>query len=157
MQCIFQTGVFPDKMKLANVVPLFKSGEKKCYRPISFLPQFLKFVEKLHNEKMDTFINKYGFISNTSTSHALLVLELVEELIQVHWIIRNILLEHDILANKLYCYGVRGIAHKWLLSYLKDKKQFVHFNNYNSETLNVSCFGCSTSINFSKKIVYYIH
>ena len=33
------TGVFPDKMKIAKVVPLFKSGEKNVftnYRPIYF-------------------------------------------------------------------------------------------------------------------------
>ena len=39
----FQTGVFPSKMKIAKVVPLFKSGEKNVftnYRPISLLPQF---------------------------------------------------------------------------------------------------------------------
>ena len=38
----FQTGVFPDKMKIAKVVPLFKSCEKNVftnYRPISLLPQ----------------------------------------------------------------------------------------------------------------------
>ena len=85
----FQTGVFPDKMKIAKVVPLFKSGEKNVftnYRPISLLPQFSKILEKLYIERMDTFINKhdilspsqYSFRSNMSTSHALL--ELVEEI-----------------------------------------------------------------------------
>ena len=40
----FRTGVFPDKMKIAKVVPLFKSGDKYIicnnYRPISLLLQF---------------------------------------------------------------------------------------------------------------------
>ena len=36
---------------------------------------------------------------------------------------------HDILAKRLYFYGVRGHAHTWLLSYLEDIKQCVHFNN----------------------------
>ena len=85
----FQTGVFPDKMKISKVVPLFKSGEKNVftnYRPISLLPQFSKMLEKLYNERMDTFLNKhdilspsqYGFRSNMSTSQALL--ELVEKI-----------------------------------------------------------------------------
>ena len=26
----FQTGIFPSKMKIANIVPLFKSGERAC-------------------------------------------------------------------------------------------------------------------------------
>ena len=51
------------------------------YRLISLLPQFSNFLEKLYNERMDTILNKhhdilsssqYGFISNISTSQALL-------------------------------------------------------------------------------------
>ena len=42
-------GIFPDAMKLADVVPLFKSG-KKCYlnnyRPISLLSTISKLLEK---------------------------------------------------------------------------------------------------------------
>ena len=76
-------------MKMATVVPLFKSGEKNVftnYRPISLLPQFSNILDKLYNEKMGTFLNKqdilsssqYCFRSNISTSQALL--ELVEEI-----------------------------------------------------------------------------
>ena len=39
----FKTGIFPDKLKIAKVIPVFKSGIKEdCsnYRPISLLPQF---------------------------------------------------------------------------------------------------------------------
>ena len=42
-------GVFPDSMKIARVIPLFKSGNTKefsNYRPISLLPQFSKILEK---------------------------------------------------------------------------------------------------------------
>ena len=75
----------------------------------------------------------------------------------VHLIIRRILLEYlltlgELLTRfimiyslkKLYFYGVRGIAHKWLLSYLGDRKQFVHFNSDNSKTLNASCASCAS-------------
>ena len=44
-----QMGVFPSKMKIAKVVPLFKCGEKNVftnYRPILLLPQFSKILEK---------------------------------------------------------------------------------------------------------------
>lgn len=39
----FSTGVFPEKMKIAKVIPLYKHGEKHVfsnYRPVSLLPQF---------------------------------------------------------------------------------------------------------------------
>jgi hypothetical protein len=38
-----QQGVFPDEMKVAKVIPLFKSGDKTSvnnFRPISLLPVF---------------------------------------------------------------------------------------------------------------------
>ena len=44
----FQTGVFPAELKIANVVPLFKSGDETIftnYRLVSVLPVFfLKFI-----------------------------------------------------------------------------------------------------------------
>ena len=57
----FQTGVFSNKMKIAKVILLYKSGEKNVfanYRPISLLPQFSNILEKLYNNRLDMFINK---------------------------------------------------------------------------------------------------
>ena len=45
----FRTGVFPSRMKIAKVIPMFKSGTKTDvtnHRPISLLPQFSKILEK---------------------------------------------------------------------------------------------------------------
>ena len=78
----FQTGVFPNKMKIAKVIPLYKSGEKNVftnYRPTYLLPQFSKIMEKLYNNRLDMFINKCnilspshsGFRSSMSTTEAL--------------------------------------------------------------------------------------
>lgn len=55
----FKTGVFPDKMKMAKVIPFFKTGDKhnfNNYRPISLLSQFSKVLEKLFVNKLDNFI-----------------------------------------------------------------------------------------------------
>ena len=46
----FECGVFPDDMKVAKVVPLFKARDRSLfsnYRPISLLSQFSKILEKL--------------------------------------------------------------------------------------------------------------
>ena len=56
------------------------------YRPISLLPQFSNILEKLHNNRLDLFIDKgnilspsqYGFRSSMSTTEGLL--DLVEEI-----------------------------------------------------------------------------
>ena len=74
-------------MKVAKVLPLFKSGDKDSfnnYRPVSLLPQFSKILEKLFDNRMQEFIDKhsllnecqYGFRQNRSTSIALM--ELIE-------------------------------------------------------------------------------
>ena len=40
--------IFPDRMKIAMVIPIFNSGLKDYitnYRPVSLLPQFSKILE----------------------------------------------------------------------------------------------------------------
>ena len=46
---------------------------------------------------------------------------------------------HEILLNKLYHYGIRGTAHDWFSSYLTGRQQYVEYNGHKSKTLNVSC------------------
>lgn len=60
----FRTGAFPEMMKVAKVIILFKSGDKHSftnYRPISLLSQFSKVLEKPFNNKLDKFIEKKHF------------------------------------------------------------------------------------------------
>ena len=62
----FKTGVFPDKLKMAKVIPVFKSGIiEDCfnYRPISLLPQFSKIVEKHLNSRLTGFIDKIPLLT----------------------------------------------------------------------------------------------
>ncbi len=85
----FQSGTFLNKMKIAKVIPLFKTGDRHHftnYRPVSLLPQFSKILEKLFTARLDNFIEKhnlltdsqYGFRTDRSTSLALT--ELIEEI-----------------------------------------------------------------------------
>ena len=77
-----QTGIFPDKLKIARVTPLFKGGENYelgNYRPISVIPCFSKILEKvLHNclykyltGNSILYKKQFGFQEGDSTEHAI--------------------------------------------------------------------------------------
>ena len=58
----FNTGVYPDRIKLAKVVSIYKKGSKLIvdnYRPISLLSNMNKILEKLLYKRLQSFINKY--------------------------------------------------------------------------------------------------
>ena len=79
----FELGCFPNCLKTAKVIPLYKSGDKTLatnYRPISLLTCFSKILEKLIFTRLTNFFDQnsvisptqYGFRKNHSTSHAVL-------------------------------------------------------------------------------------
>ena len=76
-------GTFPKKLKLAKVVPVFKSGEDtdpNNYRPISFLSIFNRIFERLMYKRLKSFFeinglfyeSQYGLREKHSTQHALI-------------------------------------------------------------------------------------
>ena len=63
----FSTGIVPDKMKIAKVIPIHKSGNKtdfNNYRPISILPACSKILERMVHIRLMTFLNKYDILYN---------------------------------------------------------------------------------------------
>ena len=74
----FAEGIFPDELKLARVVPIYKSGDKKEVsndRPLSVLSFYSKIFEKIMYEYVVEFMdkddiifkNQFGFRKNHST------------------------------------------------------------------------------------------
>ena len=64
----FITGLFPNQMKIAKVIPIYKAGDKHLftnYRPVSLLSQFSKILEKLFSERMDSFIEKHKLLTDS--------------------------------------------------------------------------------------------
>ena len=80
-----QSGIVPDKLKTAKVIPILKTGDAKDfgnYRPISILPCISKILEKLVYTRISKhlsvnnilFSHQYGFRKKHSTEHALIQL-----------------------------------------------------------------------------------
>ena len=150
----FEEGLFPTQLKLARVVPIHK-GDKKTdvsnYRPISLLTSFSKIYEKLMHNRIVSFMDKndklhemqYGFRAGRSCEHALLTAKnilldslnrkQISLLLSIDFSKAFDLVEHDILLKKLYHYGIRGNALKWIQSYLYSREQFVTVNGHDSE------------------------
>ena len=155
-----QTGVFPDKLKIARVIPLFKGGENYKlgnYKPISVLPCFSKILEKvMYNrfykyliDNRILYVKQFGIQEGHSTEHA--IVQLVDQ-------IRNSFkskqytlgdfvdlskafdtVNHKILIPKLENYGIRGKNSLWFISYLTNRKQFIKYNNVNSSFQKIAC------------------
>ena len=54
-------------------------------------------------------------------------------------------IDHKILLNKLYHYGIRGISNDWIKSYLENRKQFVQYDDAISDCKKKYC---ASGINF---------
>ena len=144
-----KTGIFPEALKKAKVIPILKSGNRseiKNYRPISILPAFSKIFEKVINYRLISFFennnllidNQHGFRSGRSTETAILqfATNVFQSLEEKQYLIGVFLdlskafdtLRHRILLKKLSHYGVRGIPLKLFESYLTNRSQSVYCN-----------------------------
>ena len=61
----FQTGIFPDALKVGKVTPLHKKDScdnRSNYRPISILSAFSKIIEKLMYDRLYGFLDKFELL-----------------------------------------------------------------------------------------------
>ena len=144
-----QEGVYPDQMKLAEVVPIYKSKRRDLvenYRPVSLLHVISKVLERIIYKRLFSFLCKkallydsqYGFRNKRSTIDAVTELsgkilhglERKEYTLGVYLDLSRAFdtVPHDTLLSKLNHYGIRGNAHKWFTSYLHDRKMYVQLN-----------------------------
>ena len=152
------TGIFPEKLKLAKVIPLYKKDDKLMmgnYRPISLLTSISKLFEKVVFEQLSDYFssNKYlhegqhGFREKHSTELA--TIELMDRIISALNDKRLPIsifmdlskafdtLDHAILLEKLRYYGISGTSLDWFRSYLSNRKQYVEIDNERSPCLNI--------------------
>ena len=153
------TGIFPDHLKIAKVVPLYKKDSPHSfdnYRPISLLPAISKVFEKVvYNQLYDymtqsklLYESQYGFRKEHSTELASLEfsdrilahLDKNEIPITIFLDLSKAFdtLDHEILLHKLQYYGVNNIALNWFKSYLTNRHQFVDYNGTCSSKLQLT-------------------
>ena len=155
-----EIGAYPSKLKHAKVVPVYKGEDKtdpNNYRPISLLSVFNRIFEKTMYRRKMAYLeingilcdSQYGFREKHSTEHALI--DIVNQ-IQSHFD-KGMLscgvfidlkkafdaIDHCILLQKLYHYGIRGIINDWFRSYLTDRVQSTQIGSEVSTKLTTAC------------------
>ena len=142
-------------MKIAKLIPLFKTGLKldsKNCRPISLLPLLSKLIEKVIHTQAQKYLDKrsvlYKFQSGLrkkiSTDSCLVQLSDYT----INGMEKGILidlqktfdtLDHDVLLEKMECMGFKKPVIKWFKSYLSNRKFFVLLEGVSSEEVLITC------------------
>ncbi len=142
-RCI-QDSIFPDDLKLANVMPAYKAKDslnKNNYRPISILPVLSKIYEGIMNDQLVEYCDivlssrTSAFRKRYSCQHVLL--KMVEDwkmaldqkdniaAIMIDMSKAFDMVSHEKLLQKLAVYGLSDSALKLIRSYLTNRFQRV--------------------------------
>ena len=153
-----RAGVVPSQLKIAKIVPIFKSGNMAAmdnYRPIALLNNFSKIIEKVVCIRLYSYLEsnnilsgaQFGFRQGHSTVHPMVhflnyisnAFEKKHHVLAIFCDLRKAFdtVDSGILLKKLYKMGVRGPELNWFKSYLTDRKQFVCVNGKHSSLKNI--------------------
>ena len=154
------SGVFPDRLKISKIIPIFKSDNASLaqnYRPISILPTFSKIFERAVYNRIFQFLvdndilfkHQFGFRPGHSTSHALInFVNKVANAVDCQKYLAGIFLDlskafdtldHAILLSKLEACGITGTAHQWITDYFRNRIQYVQIDHSKSDALRQIC------------------
>ena len=143
------TGVHPDLLKIAKIIPIFKKGSKlNTSGPISLLSNLNKILEKLMFNRIYKFLDQhkciyalqFRFRKKHSTNQALIkITETIRKALDIDDYACGIFIDlqkafdtvnHEILIDKLNYYGIRGVGNKWFNSYLTNRSQYVSIQGF---------------------------
>lgn len=179
----FESAVFPDKLKEAQVIPLHKKSntlDKGNYRPVSILPMISKIFERSIENQLVEYFNSFfhiflsAFRKGYGCQTALLkIIEDWKKALDQNKYVAAILMDlskafdclpHDLLLLKLKSYGVSASSLKLLESYLTNRKQCVKVGTNSSYWQTMfkgvpqgSILGPTLFNIFLNDIFYFIH
>ena len=153
-------GIFPDKWKVAKIIPLFKGGDRASvnnYRPVSLLPIPGKLLEKIAHDRVVKFWEENKFLSadqggfrrghSTVSTIADLTDDLFRNINEGRTTIAAFVdlrkafdtVNIHILIDKLQCAGIRGNVLKWCKNYLSNRSQCTFVNGVKSDLQSITC------------------
>lgn len=163
----FELGTFPDSLKFARVIPLYKNEDPRDvgnYRPISILPVISKIFERVIKTRLIKHLetnklihpNQYGFLknSNTTTAASCLVNDIVSGMnekqktacIYVDVTKAFDCLNFEILTEKLHAMGVEDKALSVLQNYMNNRKQVVVVDGKRSTEIKITSGAAQRSV-----------
>jgi hypothetical protein len=135
----FSSGKYPDKLKLANVIPIFKKDDRQSklnYRLISLLVSLSKIVEKIAYIRLYNFLLEIGFLNplqsgfrpgDPTISQLMYIVHTIYHTLEQGKEVRMVFLNiskafdkvwHKGLLYKLEVIGIQDPLLSWLKSYL---------------------------------------
>ena len=175
---VFNTGIFPERLKLAKVIPVFKKGDSKLinnYRPISLIPVISNVLEKIIANQLSQYFednklfhdNQYGFRTGLSTEYATIELtDIILSNMDRNEIPFSICLDlskafdtldHTIVLQKLKHYGIDGKALHLCESYLTNRSQYLCGDKWCKIRTTANYNGCPPRFNTWTITFYHLH
>lgn len=175
---ILTNGIFPEELKIAKVIPVYKKGSHKDlnnYRPISVLNTFSKITEKIIKNRLHRFIEnhykldpyQYGFQKHSSTLGASVdVLEYISSELDRNKYVLAVFVDLkkafdtvniELLLDKLYKMGIRGVGYELMRTYSLERSQFTVVNQSKSKKVQLSVGVAQGSVLGPLQYLLYVH
>ena len=149
------SGTFPALLKVGKITPVYKKGDPQLldnYRPVSVIPIFGKVFEKIIYCRLYSFLSsnkviynqQFGFSKQHSTAHAVnySINKILTEIEAKNHVIGIFIdlskafdtIDHKILLAKFKHYGICGVCHTLLSSYLSNRTHYTMFQQVSSDS-----------------------
>ena len=147
------TGFISSIYKKQTITPIHKKNSRAQaanYRPVSLTSHVIKTFERVFKKKLVLFLEKFKIIKLTQHAFCEGRSCLTQLISHIEEIIQNLLrnndtdavyldyakafdkVDHKLLLQKIYSYGIRGKLHAWLTFYLEERVQYVVVNGSKS-------------------------